>query len=1844
MSFFGGGGFGQNTNTGSGFGSSGFGANTGTTGTGFGSGTTGFGAPAQTGTTGGGLFGSGTTGTTGGGFGTNTAGGFGTGGGFGAKPAFGSTPATTGGGLFGSSTTATTGTGGFGSTGFGSNTATTGTGFGSGGGLFGANKPATTTGFGAPATTGGFGATNTTGGSLFGGGGTTSAFGSANNPGIGTNVPDPPGTAIVPFAPFQEKEANGSQVSFQNICFMDAYKKWSPEELRLVDYQQGRRFGGQGGTGAFGTSTFGSTGFGATTGTTGGFGSGTTTTGGGGLFGSGTTGTTGGFGSSTTANTGGFGSQTTGGLFGQQNKPATGGLFGSSTTTPATGTGLFGSGGTTGGFGSGTGTTTTGFGQNTGTTGGGLFGQQAAKPAGFGFGTTGATTGTGTSTGTGFGTGTTGGFGTTGTQGTGGGLFGNTAQQNTGATGGGLFGTQQQTQQQPASTGFGGFGTQQQPATGGGLFGNTQAKPAGGLFGSGTTTAPATGGGLFGTGGTTGGFGQPSTTQASGGLFGAKPAATTGTGLFGTTPAQPAATGGLFGGLGTQQTQQPATGGGLFGAANNQAKPAGSLFGSAPAAGGGLFGSAPAQQSTGLFGQTNTQQQAGGLGTSLLGGAQNQQAPQAFSAGINDINAYGAATLFSNLPDNQIQNPGPLATPLNGTSKAKSRSILPMYKLSPANASRMVTPQKRGFGFNYSTYSSPVSTPGGLGQSLLAGSVNRGLGKPVSTTNLRRTFNAEDSILTPGAFSANNNNRLLGCSHKKLIINKDMRSDLFQSPAAKGKLLQDGNNTSARKLTKRVSFDTSNVEATQNGAASQQEFHDLDDDSDLGFLKPSSANGRTNGAVNGSKASDASPEMEQVKGNELAIVPEESSIASPSSVDAKPVKQVDAGSYWMSPKLEEIQAMNRVQRQSVVDFTVGRENVGSVRFKVPVDLSNIDVENLYDNIVLLVPRSCTVYPNAATKPPVGKGLNVPALISLEHSYPRGGLRVGGRRLEKHIERLKTITDTIFESYDIPTGVWSFSVEHFTTYGLVDDDEDSQDEEITEVEPTPRPSTEAVVVKNEFTSPEVDPDDTFEYRHSTGRRAIPGAFDQRAMYDDEELLDADQQQGMHSSHPKGADAPLPSREWPDDESMVDGQDAYDPDAEKSSQLDHEEQYDLALTQIADNANNVPAGVLRARMRAVKRSTAPTKIEVAGGDDWTQILQASVRAPRTVDRNLLREQNESGEAWEAKESGSPAPREPVVHEGQGFATSIDLMKSLFEQARGPAQPAPPTGGFLKWPYQKRDKGDDEAATPAPRATWGPNELLITTANDEASLIPVEGGASASETKTALNKLQQYIEITNAHHDVPLNELKDLTENDPVWDLAFLLANDEAELPAFWKKLVAADTDRLLKEASTPEEKAIILLAGNRISDACDQLIGGKDFRLATLLSTIGSQTKDLKTQLDDWREANVLSEMSEPIRALYELLSGNACVCAGIKDAPIESRASSFTIAERFNLSWMQSFGLRLFYNSKTADGELDISKAIYAFQDDIEQDKEPEPESPLWTLLKTFATREFNWAESDRLGWLLTRSIYYTHLISFGPDAEQKLDQASVSFASSLTAQGHWVPATFVLLTLSDPVARETAIRDHLGRHAHLIGSYHEPKSPFSALRRFGVAESWIWEAKALDFRTKQDHRQEFLALVWAGNYKEANTAFVERVGPDLVIERDWKRLVKFAQLLFKVKEKLGSVQEWERGGAAVYLLYPLKVAALRNKLSAGEDEEDERRLDKLLVDGLVALGDRLKASGASDVKREAAVADMAEELIKGRVNGQSEMGGMGADPRLFGLLPDDVKGRYMRTMALEGMC
>jgi nuclear pore complex protein Nup98-Nup96 len=1218
-----------------------------------------------------------------------------------AKPAFGAATTTTGSSLFGGGT-ATAGTSTFGGGGFGSSTGTTSSPFGggtnTGGGLFGsAPKPA----FGGSTTSNPFGGGSTS--SPFGGTSTT-AFGSPASTALSTGVGESPGTGNVPFQAFVEKEPNSStnqQNAFQSICFQQPYQKFSPEELRLTDYNQGRRYGNASNQpGAFGTSNFGG-GFGTTTaGTTGGFGAGSTGTGSS-LFGGGATSSP--FGGSQPASTG-FGGATTstgGGLFGA--KPVTGGLFGAQPSTQPSG-GLFGNTGTTAFGGTGP---TSGFGTSTTTPGSSLFGNNntANKPA-FSFGTTqpaaSSSTAFGAST-------TTGGFG-------GGGLFGSNAT-NQPASG---FGAQP-----AASNPFGGFGsnTQQQTGTSGGLFGNTQQKPAGGLFGA----APAaTGtGGLFGSTSTTNTnpFSGSTNTQNTGGLFGNKPA-TTGTSLFGSTnPQNNTGGGGLFSGFGNQnQNQQQQNTGGLFGGLNTNAQQKPSLFGSQPQqqTGGGLFGSSGTQQQQGgMFGglnNNNNQQQQQQQpqnsmfgGSSIFGGSQQgQQNTQSLTASIADNNAFGSASLFADLSSAQLNNPGPIATPLSNSVKAKKAAALPLYKLSSASASRFTTPQKRGFGFSYSNYGTPgsvsstSSTPGAFSGSLLSGSnFGRTLNKSMSTSSLRRSFSTEDSILAPGAFSASPSARQFGStgSVKKLTINRSIRQDLFTPPNG-APALPPASTPAGGILKKRVSFDSN---TNGNGPASplKQVNSATPNAEDLGYIRP------RNG-VNGAKPNGTStpPEMEQVNNNQqLAIVNEEEPAAPVApKPPSQPVSQEDqpAGEYYMRPSKEEIENMNRQQRSKVSNFTVGREGIGEIRFEVPVDLTNIPLDDIIDNIVQLSTRSATVYAISSKKPPMGKGLNVPSTISLANSWPRKSDRKtpsgekSGVRFKKHIERLKRVPDTTFVSYAKDTGIWTFKVEHFTTYGFPEDDDETDGEGVSEFgqstlsappdTPTPKTRTpksnhmdQSFTSTSQVTQTESDPDDTFEFRK---KKLLPGAFDDQEMYVDEDMEQEQMEQesflderSVGSQSEDGVEEPMDQDDvFHDDESVsiVDQEMAGSyPEAGNTAELGGDSQDD---DEDMDAIAETPGAIIRARMRA-KNAGTPAKQPFAASNDWANTLKTTI-SPQKQDRAYLKSLAE-GSADDLPLDGEPTPMpRRVVSDGRGFANSIDLMHSLFPDTKSPVKTAKAT----------------------------------------------------------------------------------------------------------------------------------------------------------------------------------------------------------------------------------------------------------------------------------------------------------------------------------------------------------------------------------------------------------------------------------------------------------------------------------------------------------------------------------------------------------------------------------------
>ncbi|TGO70160.1 hypothetical protein BOTNAR_0003g00540 [Botryotinia narcissicola] len=1898
MSFGGGGfgsGFGQQnkpTGFGGGFGSSTTNNNTGSV----------FGAPATNNTgfgannnTGGSMFGGGGTSS---GFGGNTGGSTGFGG-FGAKPAttgFGSTAATTGGSMFGGGA-ATGTTSAFGGGGFGSSAAPT-TGFGAtntGGGLFG-NKP------------GGFGSTPATSTpSAFGGG---SGFGSTAGTGFGGAAASTQceGTQAVPFTAFVEKEPNSSmQNAYQSISFQQPYKNFSPEELRLADYTKGLRYNQNQG-GAFGTNTnFG--GFGSSNqAPTGGFGSTNNTTTGSTMFGGGSTGT--GFGTSQPASTG-FGSNTAtagGGLFGAA-KPATGGLFGAQPQAQ-TGGGLFGSTAnnqSTGGFGS----TAGGFGSTNTNTGGGLFGNNnnnaaAAKPA-FSFGNTqpAATTG-------GFGS-TGGGFGATNTN-TGGGLFGNTQQQQNTTTG---FGGA--TQQQPATTNAfgGGFGSTN-TNTGGGLFGNTQQKPATtGLFGA--QPAASNTGGLFGS--------QPAATNNS--PFGGANNANTGSSLFG---AKPAATGGLFGQPAAQNNAGTSSlfgGGGGFGASNqnNQPQQSTGLFGASLGNNanqqkpGGLFGQSQQQQGTGLFGNTGTQQQSNLFGSSTLGQQQQQQpaqpqgsifgtgsifntsqqgqGPQSLSTSLNDSKAYGTQSMFSLSEKDKnntehLQNPGPLATPLSSANRQKKAAALPLYKLNASGSSRFNTPSKSlrgGFGLSYTpgSVSTAGSTPSMFSSSLLSG--NRALSKSMSSNSLRRSFHSDDSILAPGAFSSSTStNYASGGSFKKLIINRNVRADLFKNPVTPDHPVESPNKSI---IKKQVTFETpaSSPNASVNGSVN------------------GTPNGSANGTANPNGTASASPlhpannnsvlnpdltspEMTEVnKNKQLAIVNEKQ------SKSPKSPRDTSLGEYWMTPSREEIENMTRAERQEVHKFTVGREGVGYIQFGDVVNLNGINLDDIFDKIVILETRRAEVYPDNAPvqKPQVGSGLNVPSTITLFNSWPRNTSKRGidDARLKKHIKKLKTVEDTEFVSYNTDDGTWVFNVAHYTVYELDYGDEEDDDMEVEEEDgddfgnstltappdtPTPRTRTpkatpqyfdQSFASDMDLTQTESDPEDTFEFRK---KKILPGAFDDEEFYSDEEVADSTFVQNQESFLDNRS---VGSQSESGVEEPIDQDDVYEDD-ESVSIVDQEMAGSFPETgntaeQMEDSQDEddtvefgTPGAILRARARAQKLDT-PSKLRFPAANDWAATLRATA-SPKKQDRAVLKSLIDVH--GNEKQSVLAQTEVPTTNKGfsntNGFASFMDVHNDLFGKVASPIKASNyKRGDNFEKPFNKKSKiGDDESEMPeedrafhdSVKPSWGPDGTLVYAASADSKpftksrrahekdgllTIQKSGIAEASNIRfakfsnessaDALKKHQSLTVIEN-YDGVPYASLPETYSfldffdernvRDPsvaheklVWELASILF-DHIEIPqelnhienaverlrkdklsTFWQNLVAQASSQHVAMARSHEEKAIASLSGHKIPEACGHLINGKNFHLATLIAMIGgkeSLKKDMREQLLQWRNTKALSEFSQPIRALYELLAGNVCYCEGNKAPHMEDRIEDFIISKRFGLDWRQAFGMRLWYGIK-ANEEFDVAVKIFDKEMAEKETSRPhawyveqkipklwqddqlhEREDLLWGLLKLYTydnadleaiLRPENSQLSPldmRLSWQLSRAITSFGALDYQGTAEEKKDQTTLAFASQLNNEGYWLDAVFVLLHLSSTNARAKSIQDHLARHAMKIGS-EDSQSFITLVQHYKIPASWIWEAKALYTRSvRKDPLSEVEFLTKAGLFEEAHRTFAKEVAPKAVIEFDYATL---RNILASFAGKEDTILEWHLGGE-IY----------QDFLTLLEFQKKSQELDLAVLDRLLA--------------------------------------------------------------------
>ena len=495
------------------------------------------------------------------------------------------------------------------------------------------------------------------------------------------------------------------------------------------------------------------------------------------------------------------------------------------------------------------------------------------------------------------------------------------------------------------------------------------------------------------------------------------------------------------------------------------------------------------------------------------------------------------------------------------------------------------------------------------------------------------------------------------------------------------------------------------------------------------------------------------------------------------------------------------------------------------------------------------------------------------------------------------------------------------------------------------------------------------------------------------------------------------------------------------------------------------------------------------------------------------------------------------------------------------------------------------------------------------DKATKVPkIEYGSNIpfSVVKAAVPSHLRTEEIARVYE--LLHVLFDTYEDDFSYELSQSQKEDfedrirKDRLTKFLEQVLASrDTSKIAEaERNNPLEAAVRLLAKHDVKGASEVLMKSKNFHLSLLVAQIDDADsmfqEDVRKQIEAWQSQNTISEMSEDVRTLYELLAGNTTVCRGKPSGAVEDRASTFSISEKYDFDWLQAFALGTWYGS-SKNGN--IAECVAHFRAHLRSEEgqdegmvSPEVDGatdPLWVVLSIFASiSEGPGKEMPVLPWELAAletswdvgaAFHAFYSIAAALEGEglsidaEKADDLPVTFASQLEAKGDVVGAVYALLHLEDSGHREAMIQDLLNRHAAVLPAHltadekqvedAEEKKMLAMLTKIlKVPLEMLAKARALLARSIFDAEGELHYLILAKDHDAAHDCLCRRVAPRLVIDEDYNTLTDAVRNFSHISGH--EIKGWQQGGA-VYSNFATLLALDGKK---NKDKEKAAVLEK----------------------------------------------------------------------------
>lgn len=842
--------------------------------------------------------------------------------------------------------------------------------------------------------------------------------------------------------------------------------------------------------------------------------------------------------------------------------------------------------------------------------------------------------------------------------------------------------------------------------------------------------------------------------------------------------------------------------------------------------------------------------------------------------------------------------------------------------------------------------------------------------------------------------------------------------------------------------------------------------------------------------------------------------------------------ELKPGNYWCSPSIETLSDWSLKDLSNIDNFIIGRKGYGQLAFNLPVDLSDMKrkcnengvvlEQELFYETVEIGSKYVRVYKDNDTKPPRGFGLNVPATITLENIQPSQG-----KDLSAFITMLKQKDGMEFLTYDPIMFKWTFKVEHFSIWGLVDDNSSFNDEEYLKELKKQKISNETKDLPGNWGA-ENPSDSILTFK--------------KKLLDNEITSQIGQVKEMPNFVAKELvkpDSPVSEDDMPIDEKPANN-------FEYLKQL---------VSVLPTNVDLLDIVQEKAYEPEIKDESTFNKIQprpnIAISDDWlvqlklTNDLNSSlaeylskpgVRIQEQgklkyelIDDILFHNFNQSAES--SKEMSTPLLK---AAEGEEVPTEkIDISADNTEQIKS-----------LKFMLHKLLEQSDFEKRSNGLFKVVKNQFKFRDFIDPANL-----SAKVVEVLEPSSALFDQIEINS---DDSMDT--DISIEGGITRSQHLEAVEQRKVFNDWiKKYNEPKVQELVANANSFQKIFIYVCTGN-IKEAITTAIETNNSHLSVLLSLVDSNYQGFKnvakSQLAEWTTNDYIPN---DLIDIYKLFAGDS-------DQVLEPYPWSIALAHRAYFE--------------------DVKTPLYEIIDKVIQNVDTRDDiTDLLSFYCRYKTEGLPKAVANLESSNMDISIKWIIYKIMGADID---DNTNLRFGKPVEQLGLWKEALYVYAHLINDVIAEKSIRKVINDHIKDIKNNNIDEEPY-LVNTLRVPNSLIYESVAAEMNSAKDYWKACEAFIAAKLWEKAHDCIVHQLGPSTVISKNTTNIKRLKTIFSQFPMAGQGISTWSKG-AGVFEKY-LEILPYTKDLSVPQNKVEV--LESLLENlPLLPVGDALASRAA----------------------------------------------------------